>query len=182
MNTGPNKKFIEEYTRLNKTYGIRIFSKNNKWVWIWKILNIFSFIIQTKKDPRKISEKFTTAWGKYIFFPDDWKIEESTLHDYITLKHEEIHIKWYLNMGLGSIWLGYILFCLLYSFCFLPIGLAYFRYASERIAYVESYNEGKKVGIYYDVNDLVNNMTGSAYFWAWPFKTQVRKYFNKHCR
>lgn len=146
----------------------------------WKFLDILLRIITFGKMNRFLTH-YTTTVGRTLYFPLHWQRSKAGYSDYVTLRHERIHVKQMEKCGFGSMGLGLFIFGLLYFLVFFPVGLAWFRYRFEREAYVESYKAAKKVGLKPNINFYIEAMTGSDYFWAWPFKKSVKKWFYKNC-
>jgi len=148
---------------------------------LWKAIDIVLKVLTLGKN-KTFMTNFTTTLGSVIAFPEGWTEAKVTESDIITLEHELKHVQQYKSLGLGSVWFGFILFSLLYLLVPLPIGLAWFRYKFERDAYATSSRTIRLYGLSRvpDVEYYVEALTGPAYFWAWPFKTQVRKWFLKN--
>ena len=105
--------------------------------------------------------------------------------DPATLEHELVHINQAKKFGAGNPWLGLPIFGILYLLLPLPMGLAYFRYRFERVAYVRGINvkmanQGHKNSRSYLIDRAVMQLTTGAYGWTWPFPKAVRAYFEKH--
>jgi len=144
----------------------------------WKVLDVILRVVTFGKN-KSFMTTFTTTMGNIIAFPEGWSENKVTEYDVITLEHELKHVQQYKKLGLGSVWLGFVIFCILYVFVPLPIGLAWFRYKFERDAYATS---GKTILLYGlsckpNIEYYVDALTGSSYAWAWPFKKRVRRWF-----
>lgn len=121
------------------------------------------------------ADDFTQTIGNHIYYCGDWD-ELSDVRKYTTLRHELIHLRQFRKYG-------FVLFSLLYLLCFFPIGLAYFRARFEREGYKESLKA--KVEIYGPTESIKEQgwsgykfaFLTKAYLWAWPFKSQIEKWF-----
>jgi hypothetical protein len=174
-----SKLFEEEVERAYQEQRIIIKTKRSYYD-VWKAIDIFLRIITFGKQ-KKFMTHYTTTVGRTIYFPVGWIRSKASLSDYVTLCHERKHVWRMEKLGLGQMWLGLIIFGLLYFAVFLPVGLAWFRYVFEREAYLESFRACKRAGLTPDVNFYVKVLTGPDYVWTWPFKKSVRRWFFKHC-
>jgi hypothetical protein len=174
-----SKLFEEEVERAYQEQHIIVKTKRSYYN-VWKAIDIFLRIITFGKQNRFMTH-YTTTIGRTVYFPVSFVRSKASAYDYVTLRHERKHTSQVEKLGLGNIWIGLIIFGLLYFAVFLPAGLAYFRYRFEREAYLESFRACKKVGITPDINFYVKVLTGPDYFWTWPFKKSVRRWFLKNC-
>lgn len=165
---------------VSEVYGVRVTSKNEN-RGFWELLN-FLWQSLTFGSGKNLLRSYTTTLGKTIYFPLDWSPEKTDSGDYITLCHELRHVEQYTKLGLGFAPLGFSIFLILYLLLPLPIGLAWFRYAFERSAYLESYRAARRLNLQPKIDYYVNLLTGKAYFWAWPFKFLVRRWFMRRCK
>lgn len=147
---------------------------------VWKICDVL-FKVLTLGKKKNFLTGFTTTVGRTIYFPITWQRQKANKESYVTLRHERKHVWRMQKLGYGNATIGFIIFCLLYFFVFLPTVLAWFRYVFEREAYVESYKAAKRVGLTPNVIFYVDAMVGPSYFWAWPFRSSVKKWFYKNC-
>ena len=170
--------FKEQYLRARLLYGCRIFTKNKKWYPLWLTVHWLLKILSFGKLNRFMDD-YTITVGPYIFVPTDWDENNVTKANYVTLCHELDHIRLYREIG-GIPWFGAFLVSLFYLFLPLPIGLAWFRYATERRAYLVTHQTLKQLGEESNIDTYVKILTGSSYLWAWPFKKQVRNWFEKN--
>jgi hypothetical protein len=175
------KRFNDLEQHLFIKYAAQVVTKSTKWTTLWRVIDVVYRILTLNK-VKKASTRYVTTLGPYIFYPAEWQHSTLTVRDYVTLRHEAIHLEQYNSLCKMNIWLGSLLFTFLYFFMFFPIGLAYFRYRYERQAYVTTFLVGQRFGIIYNPEAFVTALTGSAYLWAWPFKKSVRAYFAKHCK
>ena len=170
--TRANQEFFSLYLKYMRLYGMKVYSKKDKWHTLWKILDKILKVLSRGKAPSMLTD-FTTTLGTRVFFPVDWSIEHATFEDCVTLQHEAIHAQQYKQLG-PLMWVLYLLVPL-------PIGLAYFRYKFERDAYLQSYSAARKYGNRPDIEHYVRVLSGPDYLWTWP-KKSVRKWFKKHAR
>lgn len=141
---------------------------------LWKVLTLGKGSFMTR----------TTTIGPYIAFPKGWVERNADDHDCAILLHEAKHMKQRLGLGLGkSLWLGSFIFVFAYLFLPVPIGRAYLRYKWEREAYLEQWKAPIRfnLDVEYDIRNFVELLSGRSYFWAWTKKTDIRKWFLKHC-
>ena len=174
------KLFVEKYQELRKEHNVRIYSKDLKLSWVWALVHWILFIFSLGKNNTFMSRSVITV-GRFIFFYSGWRIEYASLNDYSALCQEEDHVIMAKKFGLGSMFIGTIVMILLYLLFPLPIGLAWFRYAIERSAFRVSYLTDKKLGLNASYLPYVDILTGPGYLWAWPFKKQVLRWFEKNC-
>jgi len=162
---------------VSHVHGIRVTSKNEN-RGFWELLN-FLWKLLTFGSGKNLLKSYTTTIGKTIYFPLDWTPENTDSGDYITLCHELTHVKQYTILGCGYAPLGFVIFLILYLFVPLPLGLAWFRYAFERQAYLESYKAARRLDLQPKINYYVTLLTGKTYLWAWLFKCLVRRWFTR---
>lgn len=121
-----------------------------------------------------------------IGLPNNWD-KMSPNSKVAMLLHEAQHVRQQLKLGRGNIYLGFLVQMILYLFVPFPVGLAYCRAYLEMEAYKETLR-----GYYLmsDKNLLVINsasirsfvlkqFTGSRYFWMWPFKSHLNKWYDR---
>ena len=174
-----NKLFEEEVEKAYQEQHIVVKTKRSYYD-VWKAIDIFLKIITFGK-LKGFMTHYTTTIGRTVYFPVKFARNKASRGDYVILRHERKHTSQVEKLGFGNIWLGLIIFGFLYFAVFLPVGLAYFRYKFEREAYVESFKACKKVGLTPNIDAYVEVLTGPNYFWTWPFKKSVRKWFLKNC-
>lgn len=175
-----NDRFNHLASYFEKTRGVRITTKAT-YKRGWQILDTIWKGLTFGKG-KSILTGYTTTVGSTIYFPLGWTKEHANEVDYITFCHELKHVERYKSLGLGSAALGFVIFLILYLFVPLPILFAWFRYAFEREAYLESYNAAKRIGLKPEIDYYVKLLTGVSYLWAWPFPCLVRRWFLKRCR
>ena len=158
----------------------KVISKDSGYAF-WKLVDILWKILTLGKGSFLTR---TTALGPYVAFRKGWKEEEATDRDCGVLVHEAEHMKQRIKLGgKKSVWLGSILYVLLYLFFPLPIFFSYFRYKWEREAYLAQWKAPGRFGldVEYDLNSFVGKLTGRPYFWAWHSKKSVRDWFLRNC-
>lgn len=144
---------------------------------LMKLVNGFLFFI-TLGQMRDFMKKFTTTLGCTVYVPGDWR-ELTVIQRIITLRHERVHMRQRARLTIP-------LFTFLYVFCPLPGGLAYFRTRFEKEAYEESirstlelYPNGAALLMKPAVKKMmVENFTGPAYFWMWPFRKGIEAWYD----
>jgi len=158
---------------LEVKYGCTITTKARH-RWFWKILdNIFYVLRGFKKSD--FMDRATTIGG-VIAFPEKTKLYAVNPVEYVTLKHEAVHIKQQARFGLGDAWAGAWLFLLLYLFVPLPALLSWFRFKFEREAMLAEIKAAKSLGYEPNIEFYVQSLSGVSYLWAWP-EAKVRKWF-----
>lgn len=122
-------------------------------------------------------DKYTTVLGQSIYVPAGWA-ERSDESRYITLRHEAVHLRQFKRYT----WFG---MTLIYGLTFLPMGLAAGRAFIEWEAYKETLRATAEV---YGLeaaqstalhNNIVQQFTGPAYGWMWPFPRAVQRWIDR---
>lgn len=117
---------------------------------------------------------FITTIGTTMYVTDTWD-SRSPATRAITLRHERVH------MRQSREW-GRFLFSFFYLF-FLPTVFAWGRTRFEKEAYEESlraYHEyyGSKFFTPALREDIVRHFTSAEYFWAWPWRRSIEKWYD----
>ena len=142
---------------------------------LMQIIDVFLKII-TFGQMRSFMRDFVTTIGTTVYVPsrwDTWPVPSKMA----VLRHERVHMR-------QSRRYGRVLYSFLYLFFPLPVGLAYFRMLLEKEAYEESlraYVEYYGLQIFKDgeVKDsMVKHFTTAEYFWMWPFRKSLEKWFD----
>jgi hypothetical protein len=121
-------------------------------------------------------EDFVTTVGTTVYVPSRWEFWP-TSSKMAVLRHERVHMR-------QSLKYGRLLYSFLYLFFPLPVGLAYFRMKLEKEAYEESlraYAEYYGLQALQDVkikDSMVGHFTTAEYFWMWPFKKSLEKWYD----
>lgn len=121
---------------------------------------------------------YVTTIGCTIYVPDSWK-QLPDINRIITLRHERVHMRQRQRFTMPVFTLLYLLFPL-------PGGLAYFRTMFEMEAYEETiratlelYPNGAALLMKPAVRaSMVDNFTGPSYFWMWPFRARVERWYD----
>lgn len=118
--------------------------------------------------------RFITTLGTTMYVTDTWDTA-SPATKAITIRHERVH------MRQAREW-GSLFFSILYLF-FLPTVLAFGRTHFEKEAYEESlraYHEyyGPKFFTPALKDDIVRHFTSAEYFWAWPWKKSIERWYD----
>lgn len=163
---------------LDERYGCKVTTKARH-RWFWKILDRIFWLVRGCK--KSDFMKRATTIGTVIAFSEDVDLVHVTINDYITLKHETVHVKQCLNLGLGEPAIGLILFLILYLFVPLPAWRSWFRFKFEREAFLVEYRLAKKYGYDPGIEDYVTALSGPSYLYAWP-KEKVRAWFVKELK
>ena len=161
--------FDKKLEEAQNEYGVELYTKDKKWTKLWKFLHGFLRLISGGKLDT-FYDGYVTTVGNKIFFYAGWERHRVSPIDYVILCHELKHVK-------QADKYTTVLMAILYLFVFFPIGLAYFRYAMEREAYLESCRASLEVNLEPNVKHYIDALSGSGYFWAWPFRKSVRKWF-----
>jgi hypothetical protein len=173
-----NTRFIAEARRIKKIYNVRVTNKREKY-WLWRCMDVALKILTLGKKKNFLTE-CTTTFGRTVYFPVDWTPETSDDLDIVILHHELVHVSRIRDLGgEGGAIYGMFWFILAYLFLPFPIGLAWFRYKWEREAYRKSVFIAESLGYKVDTEIFVQLLSGPDYFWAWPFKKRIRKWFSK---
>ena len=115
-----------------------------------------------------------TTIGRAVYVPSDWA-GRSADQQYLTLRHERIHLRQFRRFGLLPMVLGYLLVPL-------PMGLAWVRARLEWAAYAEGLRAGRELYGPAHLADpavrahVVGCFTGPAYGWMWPFRRQIESW------
>lgn len=159
------------------------YAKDKKWVVLWIVLGFFMRVLSGWKI-KENQHMYITTLGNMIFYPAGWRPEIATEHDCAALRHELHHVSQYKKLGLGSVWLGFLVFLFLYLLVFLPTGLSWFRWRFERVAYKAGWDAAKEFNLKWrpDLHDYINALTGFRYIWTWPFRKQVSRWFYDNCK
>jgi hypothetical protein len=141
---------------------------------IMKCLNIGLKII-TLGLAKDFMSNFITTINDKVYVPDNWD-SYSIATKAITLRHERIHMRQARKFGKIVFSLAYLLFPL-------PVIFASFRMKMEKEGYEESikaYHEyyGTRFFTQKLKQEIISNFTTARYFWMWPWKTQVEKWYD----
>ena len=154
--------------------------------WFWTTLAWLVRLV-TFGGNRTFLTQYLTTIGPVIGVPVGW--DPKLPQHAPVIAHELVHVEQYRKLGIGSAWVGVVLFGLLYLLLPLPMGLAYFRWRFEREAYARGFTlelEQAKVqgddaltlrGYLIDFG--TEQLSGSAYGWAWP-RLWVRRWFEEN--
>jgi len=145
---------------------------------LWKVLSAILTVLTAGRMTNLITG-FVTTLGNRIYFPPGWTVATAAPGDYITLQHEYVHYKQYVALGMGNVWLGFVLFAILYALLPVPTGYAWFRYKFEREAYLTSYLTAKQLKIPQDFTQYAKWLSGPEYFWAWRDCTAITQWFTQ---
>ena len=169
------KATLQELLEELKNDGVRVVVKEG---FFWRALHWIVFAVTFGGNRTFLTDYYTTI-GPWVGVPKGWE-RYRTEGRIATLHHEYVHVKQARRLGLGSAIAGLPLFFLLYVLLPLPIGLAYFRYRFERVAYVVGINvkiDFRPTDRAHEIDNAVVQMTSGKYGWTWPFKKSVRAYF-----
>lgn len=121
---------------------------------------------------------YITTIGCAVYVPQSWR-ERSDIQRTITLRHERVHMRQRKALSMP-------LFTFLYLLFPLPGGMAYFRTLFEMEAYaetikatVELYPNGAQLVLRTEARkQMIANFTGPGYFWMWPFKARIERWYD----
>ena len=140
-----------------------------------RVINGFLLVI-TFGQMKKFMETFVTTVGAKVYVPTRWKVwsEQSKIG---VLRHERVHMRQAQRYTRPF-------FSFLYLFFPFPVFFAYYRMKFER----EAYEESMRVEYHYSgaqlLNDpeykqsMVGHFTTNEYFWMWPFKGGVERWYD----
>ncbi len=183
-NLSPAEKFERIYQHEVRLFDkATVYAKDQKWPILWAVLGFFMRVLSGWK-VKDQQHAYITTIGDMIFYPAGWRMDKASEHSCAALRHELCHVEQYQILGLGNVWLGFFIFLFLYLFMFFPVGIAWFRWRVERVAYKAGWDAAKEFKLEWrpDINDYCEAMTGPRYIWAWPFKYQVCRWFRKNCK
>lgn len=161
-----------------REYGLVIEPKESKWYWrvMGKIISALSF---GKID---FMNNFFSTFGNKIGTTPSWDVYWIGSKYEIVL-HEMEHLRQKKKFGLGSVWLGTFIMGFAYLFLPLPIGLAWCRAELEKQAFAESIRARIQTsGLDHAMSlksVVVKSFTGVDYFFMWPFKNHISKWFDE---
>lgn len=169
-----NAKLIELEDEVRKEFpAFNLVKKSDS-----KLMTVINGILRliTFGQMKAFMEDFVTTVGTTVYVPSKWEFWP-TQSKMAVLRHERVHMR-------QSERYGRLLYSLMYLFLPLPVGLAYFRMKLEREAYEESL---RAYAEYYGVQSLkdekvrasmVQHFTTAEYFWMWPFKKSLEKWYD----
>jgi len=144
--------------------------------WFWKAIDWIFWVVRGFK--KSDFMRRATTLGPLIAYPESTDLKHVTFSDYITLKHETVHVKQCAALGLGEASIGMWPFLFLYLFVPLPAWRSWFRFRFEREAFLVEYKIEKKYGWSPDIEHYVKVLSGPDYLYAWP-EAKVREWFKK---
>jgi hypothetical protein len=165
--------FDHDCETLEQKYGCTITTKA-QYRGFWRILDGIYYVLRGFK--KSDFMRRATTIGGVIALRETVQLYAVNIEDYVTLKHEAVHIQQEAKFGLGDAWAGAWLFLLLYLFVPLPALVSWFRFKFEREAMLAEIRTAKKLGYEPDVEFYVKALSGVSYLWAWPEK-KVRAWF-----
>ena len=120
--------------------------------------------------------RYVTTIGQRVYVPGDWLTRDPD-DRWLTLRHERVHLRQFRRWTLPLMGLAYLLFPL-------PLGLAWARMVWEREAYEETIRAA--AGLYGTAHVcnaafrgwIVEQFTGPAYGWMWPFRSAVERWYD----
>jgi len=143
---------------------------------LMKAIDIFLKVI-TFGQMKSFMTRFITTVGYTVYVTDSWS-ERPQVGRVITLRHERVHMRQRKKYGA-------FLFTFLYLFFPFPVGLAYFRMKFEKEGYEESmralFEEHGAAVLKIPSNKqrFVDHFTTAQYFWMWPFKGAIGRWYDE---
>ena len=129
---------------------------------------------------RSYLDGYQTTIGRTVYVTADWDSRPAAQR-YLTMRHERVHLRQFERFGL-------VLMALLYVLLPLPLGLAWFRARFEWEAYVETIRAEVELHGRAAVDDarfrarIIDQFTGAAYGWMWPFRRAVESWYDDALR
>ena len=126
---------------------------------------------------RTYMTRYVTTIGRTIYLPSDWDGRDAR-SQYVTLRHEAVHLRQFRRYGLVAM-------TLLYLLPILPMGLAWGRARLEWEAYAETFRATAEVYGQAAARDatlrehVVQQFVSGAYGWMWPFRSQVERWIDE---
>lgn len=159
-----------EISREFPSFSVR-YKKDSLWM---KFLG-FLFRVLTFGLANTFMTDYTTTVGNIVYVPSKWDTFSSRAQA-TTLRHERVHMRQARKHGR-------LMFGFLYFFVYFPIGFAWWRAKLEMEAYEESMTAVEEYGgniLHPEYRDaMISHFTGPAYFWMWPFKKSISKWFDQ---
>lgn len=119
-----------------------------------------------------------------IGLPDNWDTRSYAAKAAL-LMHEAEHVRQQERLGFGNIYLGFFLFLVIYFFLPFPVVFSYGRAKLEMAGYKETlrgyylaYGKGR-FDLEYLRGSILEQFTGRRYFWMWPFKRYMNRWFDR---
>ena len=121
-----------------------------------------------------------------IALPDSWESMSFTAKASM-LMHEAQHVRQQLRLGMGNIYLGFLVQALLYIFMFFPVGFAYARARLEMEGYKETLRgyylmNGRNLSVIDNESmrkHVIGQFTGPSYFYMWPYKKYMNRWYDR---
>jgi hypothetical protein len=139
-----------------------------------KVLDILLKII-TFGQMKQFMTEYVTVIGRTVYVPKDWDVWADSIR-YSILRHERVHFRQQKRDGLWWFTVKYLLLPF-------PTVFAWYRAKYEREAYIETlrvyFEFGGPDAIEGTRNFWIKQFTGPQYFWTWPWKKQVEKWFDE---
>lgn len=142
--------------------------------WLMKTINVLLLILTFGRQ-KTFMTSFVTTLGSTVYVPDSWSSWNPTAQC-ITLRHERVHMR-------QSRKYGWLLFSLLYLFCWLPLWRAKWRTKFEMEAYEESMRSlldygGDPSNFVYKAK-MIRHFTSAEYGWMWTKEKDIEDWFDR---
>lgn len=165
------QKLLEDVKKEFPDFKIAKKSQSKLMIAIDKFLKVITF-----GKMNSFMNSFITTIGNAVYVPDTWDSRSASAKA-ITIRHERVHMRQSKNIGR-------IKFSLMYLFLPVPLVWAYFRTKFEKEGYEESlraYHDyyGKKFFTPALKEGIVKHFTSAEYFWMWPWKSSIEKWYDE---
>jgi hypothetical protein len=139
-----------------------------------KFMKVISFLLMCITFGKSDFDRYHTIIYKTLYSGKNWE-NLTWLEKYCILRHERIHMRQAARMFFGYYPIGYVIFS--FAYLFLLPSVFTLRAYFEKEAYQESlkcYIENKLI---YDKNQVIEQFMSAQYFWMFPFRDIVKKWF-----
>lgn len=123
----------------------------------------------------RFMRSYHTLLGRTLYTGDAWN-HGTWGGKWMILRHERAHLEQMRRCGLGSFWLGCVLWS--FSYLFLLPALWTLRARWEREAYAETVRAHALLDRALDQEWLARQFTTSAYFWMWPRPKRIHAWIS----
>jgi hypothetical protein len=136
----------------------------------------WSLVVLTFGGMRAYLTDYVTTIGQGVYVSSDWDLRSDD-DRWSTLRHEAVHLRQFRRYTLPGM-------AFLYLLIPLPLGVAWFRARFEQEAYAETIRcAAEKHGLAhvrsgYFRQHILEQFTGAAYGWMWPFKKSLDRWYD----
>lgn len=173
MNAVGFEEFVFQiFKTQSEFHGFKLIKKSESL--LMRVIGLILYYLSMKK--LKFCDDYHTVVGKTLYTGTSWDTTMIYLEKAEIIRHERVHLQQMKRCGLGCFWLGLIVFSILYVFI-LPCVFTLHGFWFEREAYQESIRARKEYGLHFDKEWIVSQFVGPYYFWMFPFRSIVEKWF-----